>query len=135
MNSHCRSSFAAAVRVTAAGVALVALIASAEAGTYGVRLDVSADRVDSPLSVSLRRIGTIRPRAAREISGQNWRLGCETLDRDYMNFEEYKEHVAPLGIKIVRLQGGWAKCERQRGVYDFAWLDRIVDYLAAEGGL
>ena len=133
MNLNRRASFAATVRVTAAGVALVALIASAEAGTYGVRLDVSADRVESPLSVSLRRIGTIRPRAAREISGQNWRLGCETLDRDYMNFEEYKEHVAPLGIKIVRLQGGWAKCERQRGIYDFAWLDRIVDYLAAEG--
>ena len=103
------------------------------AGVYDIRRDTTADRVESPLNVGLRRIGTIRPRAASEIAGQNWRLGCETLDRDYIDFDEYKEHVAPLGIKIVRLQGGWAKCERQRGVYDFSWLDRIVDYLGREG--
>ena len=58
MNLNRRASFAAAVRVTAAGVALVALIASAEAGTYGVRLDVSADRVESRQS---RRGFGLRP--------------------------------------------------------------------------
>lgn len=106
---------------------------SVEAGVHNVLRDTSADRVESPLRVALKRVGTIRPRGAKEIAGQTWRLGCETLDRDYIDFEEYKEHVAPLGIKTVRLQGGWAKCERRKGVYDFAWLDRIVDYLAAQG--
>ena len=33
----------------------------------------------------------------------NWRLGCECLDRDYVDFEEYREFVAPLGIKQARL--------------------------------
>jgi len=103
------------------------------AGVYGVTRDESPDRVESPLVVNMPRIGTIRPRAAAEIDGQNWRLGCETLDRDYIDFEEYKEHVAPLGIKMVRLQGGWGKCERTRGKYDFGWLDRIVDYLHEQG--
>ena len=103
------------------------------AGVYNVKLDTSANRVRSPLAVDLERIGTIRPRGVGEIRGQNWRLGCEILDRDYMNFDEYKEHVAPLGIKLVRLQGGWAKCEKTKGRYDFAWLDHIVDYLKANG--
>ena len=35
-----------------------------------------------------------------------------------------------MGIKRIRLQAGWAKTEKVKGVYDFAWLDRQVDYLA-----
>ena len=112
-------------------LATVALTCSA--GVYNIRRDTSADRVSTPLKVDLPRVGTLRPRAAHEIRGSNWRLGCEILDRDYMNFDEYKEHVEPLGIKLVRLQGGWAKCEREKGKYDFAWLDHIVDYLQAQG--
>ena len=113
---------------------LAALTAiSAGAGVHNVRLDTSEDRVESPLRVNLKRIGTLRPRGVNEIHGSNWRLGCEILDRDYMNFDEYKEHVAPLGIKLVRLQGGWAKCEKEKGKYDFAWLDHIVDYLREQG--
>ena len=112
---------------------VVLLSSAAFGGYYGVKLDTSADRVESPLRVNLERVGTIRPRGVGEIRGQNWRLGCEILDRDYMNFDEYREHVAPLGIKLVRLQGGWAKCEPEKGRYDFAWLDHIVDALRADG--
>jgi len=114
-------------------MAAAAAACSAFAGVYNVTLDRSPDRVESPLQVGFRRVGTIRPRGVREIKSQNWRIGCEILDRDYMNFDEYKEHVAPLGIKLARLQGGWAKCEREKGKYDFAWLDHIVDYLQAQG--
>ena len=91
--------------------------------------DSSDDRVDTPLSVRMERIGTIRPRNVSEITGSNWMLGCETLDRDYADFDEYKHLIAPLGLKTVRLQGGWWKTEREKGVYDFSWLDKIVDYL------
>ena len=104
-----------------------------QAGVYGVKLDLSDDRVKSPLAVDMVRIGTIRPKAASETHGSNWTLGCEVLDRDFANFEEYKEHLAPLGIKTIRLQAGWAKCEREKGRHDFAWLDAIVDYAVAEG--
>ena len=119
------------IKLTFAVAALAAV--SAQAGVHHVQRDLSADRVESPLYVNLKRVGTIRPRGVSEIRGQNWRLGCEILDRDYMNFDEYKEHVAPLGIKLVRLQGGWAKCEKEKGKYDFSWLDHIVDTLRAEG--
>ncbi|MCQ2391892.1 MAG: beta-galactosidase, partial [Kiritimatiellae bacterium] len=114
-------------------VAFLAAAMACGAGVYNVVRDTSADRVSTPLNVNLTRVGTLQPRAAHEIHGSNWRLGCEILDRDYMNFDEYKEHVEPLGIKLVRLQGGWAKCEKEKGKYDFAWLDHIVDYLQAQG--
>ena len=98
-----------------------------------VELKTGPDRVESPLSVPYRRVGTLRPRAVGEIKSSNWTLGCECLDRDYADFEQYKRFIAPLGIKTVRLQAGWAKSEREKGVYDLAWLDKIVDYLVAQG--
>ena len=82
----------------------------------------------APRGVDMECIGTIRPHAVSQIRGSNWTLGCETLDRDFADFEAYKEYLAPLGIKTIRLQAGWAKCEREKGRYDFAWLDKIVDY-------
>ncbi|MBR4651778.1 MAG: beta-galactosidase [Kiritimatiellae bacterium] len=109
------------------------LSAAVLGGTFGVKLDASADRSRTPLAVEFDRIGTIRPRAASEIRGSNWTLGCEVLDRDFANFEEYKEYLVPLGIKTIRLQGGWAKCEKEKGRYDFSWLDRIVDYACSKG--
>jgi hypothetical protein len=31
------------------------------------------------------------------------------------------------------LQCGWAKCEQKPGVYDFAWLDEVVNDALAQG--
>ena len=45
-----------------------------------------------------------------------WSIGCETLDRDYADFDQFN-------------QSGWAKTEKEKGKYDFAWLDHIVDGL------
>ena len=98
-----------------------------------VSLDTSPDRVRTPLVVDMERIGTLRPRSVAEISGSNWTLGCETLDRDFAVFDEYKAFLAPLGIKMIRLQAGWAKCEKEKGKYDFAWLDHIIDYARSQG--
>ena len=116
-----------------ATIIAASLALAAQAGVYNVKPDTSDDRVESPLSVGMARIGTIRPRAAHEIVDSNWTLGCEVLDRDFANFEEYKDNVEPLGIKTIRLQGGWAKCEKEKGKYDFSWLDRIIDYARAKG--
>ena len=90
-------------------------------------LDTSADRAKTPIEPGFDCIGTLRPRSSDEIESSNWTLGCETLDRDYAIYDEYKEFIVPLGIKTIRLQGGWAKTEKQKGVYDFAWLDAIID--------
>ena len=96
-------------------------------------LSTSPDHVRTPLAIDFPRIGTVRPRSATEIGPSNWTLGCETLDRDFADWDEYKDYIPPLGLKTIHLQSGWAKCERVKGTYDFAWLDHIVDDAIARG--
>ena len=78
-------------------------------------------------------VGKIKPRSTHEIKWSNWILGCETLDRDMADYEQYKEYLAPLGVKRIRLQAGWAKTEKTKGVYEWTWLDRIIDDAANRG--
>ncbi len=60
-------------------------------------------------------------------------LGMECLDRDLWDFDAAFDHYPPLGIKHVRLQSGWQKTEKKKGVYDFAWLDSIMEKLTKAG--
>jgi hypothetical protein len=78
-------------------------------------------------------LGKVKPRNANEISGSNWLLGCETLDRDFTDYDQYKEYLNPLGIKRLRMQAGWAKTEKVKGQYDWAWLDHIVNDAVSRG--
>ncbi len=81
----------------------------------------------------LTQIGWIATRHARAIESSDWSIGCETLDRDQARFSVYKDYVGELGAKHGRLQSGWAKCEKQKGVYDFTWLDECVYGLSEQG--
>lgn len=85
------------------------------------------------MNTGLTLTGKIKPRHAHEIESNRWTIGCETVDRDYTVYEHYKEYVGPLGAKTARIQSGWAKTEREKGVYDFAWLDAMVDDLLSQG--
>lgn len=60
-------------------------------------------------------------------------LGMECLDRDLWEFEPVLEEIKKLGIHMARIQSGWQKTEKMQGVYDFAWLDNIVDKLIENG--
>lgn len=53
-------------------------------------------------------------------------MGCETLDRDYSIFDNYKQYVGETGVGYARLQSGWAKSEPEKGKYNFEWLDAQV---------
>ena len=99
----------------------------------GVKIKTGSDRPVSPLRVDMPLVGRLRARSAGEVGPSNWTIGCEVLDRDFANFWEYCEYLEPLGIQTVRLQAGWAKCERKPGVFDFKWLDDIVDFLVGRG--
>jgi len=77
-------------------------------------------------------LGTIRPRSAHEIRASNWSIGAETMDRDYTIYRHWRSYLGPLGFKKARLQAGWAKTERRKGVYDWAWLDEIVFDMAEQ---
>lgn len=81
----------------------------------------------------LAPLGYVLPRHAKDIRGSSWSVGGETLDRDFATYQHYKDYVGPLGAKAIRLQAGWAKCERTRGVYSFEWLDQIIDDAVAQG--
>lgn len=93
----------------------------------GMRLDQTPTRVQTGLALDWPLLGTLRPGIAEGVGTSLWSLGCETLDRDLTDWDAYRDYLQPLGIQHIRLQGGWAKTERERGVYDFGWLDHIVD--------
>lgn len=84
----------------------------------GVAIDRSADRVKTNLDVGFKRIGTLVPRGVDEIGESGFMVGCETLDRGFADFDAYKEYLPPLGISKIRIQAGWARCEREKGVFD-----------------
>lgn len=113
--------------------ALAVYWATTSPSAAGPPIDTSRERAKTDLNPGLKQIGTIRPRSAKEIAGSNWTLGCETLDRDFADYQQYKEYLVPLGIKTIRLQGGWAKTEKVKGTYDFTWLDTIIDDARGRG--
>jgi hypothetical protein len=78
-------------------------------------------------------IGEIEPKSALEIKTSDLWIGGEVLDRDLCDYDAYKEYLGKLGAKKIRLQSGWAKTEKEKGVYDFAWLDHIVDDAISRG--
>ena len=96
-------------------------------------LDQTPTRVQSALKPELEKIGTLTPKGVKEIETPMWSLGCETLDRDLADWDAYRGYLAPLGIRRIRLQGGWNRTEKKKGEYDFAWLDHIVDDAHALG--
>lgn len=85
------------------------------------------------IGVTFPNIGKINPRNADDIESSNWIIGCETLDRDFANYDAYKDYLVPLGIKRIRLQGGWAKTEKVKGKYDWTWLDHIINDAVSRG--
>jgi hypothetical protein len=93
---------------------------------------VAADQSDFP-GDGYRCIGKIAPRDARDIHGSNWSVGAETMDRDFTVYKNWRQYLGPLGVKHARIQSGWAKTEKEKGVYDWAWLDEIVDDMVAQG--
>lgn len=78
-------------------------------------------------------VGKIKPRHAREIAGSNWSVGAEKMDRDMSIYDNWKSWLGPLGVKKARIQSGWAKTEKVPGTYDFAWMDRTVSDMVAQG--
>ena len=85
------------------------------------------------LNPGLKEIGRLAVRDAKDIKSSKWSIGCETMDRDYADWNAYKSFLGPLGAKHGRLFSGWAKTEQEKGKYDFAWLDHQVREMAAMG--
>ncbi len=81
----------------------------------------------------LIKIGKIEPKKSTELKKSRIGLGFEKLDRGAFCPEKAYDKVADTGIKWARIQSGWQRTERQKGVYNFEWLDSIVDNLLSRG--
>lgn len=62
--------------------------------SFGQFIDASSERVKTPLSVSYKKIGTLKPRSTKEIESSRITVGCETLDRDFTDFNAYNSCYA-----------------------------------------
>ncbi len=81
----------------------------------------------------LPQVGSLDVSSLDRSNRNRWSIGCETLDRDYATFENHAHFLGPLGVAWARLQSGWAKCEQEKGIYNFEWLDKNIDGVIAQG--
>ena len=79
----------------------------------------------------LIRIGQLAPQPASPLSRLG--IGLEKLDRNVFDPRPAYDALKGLGVYHVRLQSGWQRTEQRKGVYDFSWLDEIVDALIVRG--
>ena len=68
----------------------------------------------------LKKIGSIIPKSSAEISDSRLGIGFEKLDRGVFDPEKAYDKVAAIGVKWVRIQSGWARTEKEKGVYEFS---------------
>ena len=81
----------------------------------------------------LIRIGQVERKKSIDVRHSRIGLGFEKLDRNVFDPNKAYPYVAESGAKWARLQSGWQRTEREKGVYNFAWLDEIVDNMIAIG--
>ena len=81
----------------------------------------------------MKYIGTLRQRDAEEVGDAGWVICPGGFERGFSKWEEQRDYIRPLGIKFLRVQVSWAKTEKEKGKFDFAWLDELVDYCEKNG--
>jgi len=81
----------------------------------------------------MKIIGKLKTLNSSEIKKSRVGIGFECVDRDLIKPEKCYDLFAATGAKWARCQTGWAKCEKEKGVYDFSWLDDMVDNLRQRG--
>lgn len=86
-----------------------------------------------PGSATPEFIGKLRRIPSSEIRESGVSIGFECLDRDLFEPEPCYGQLAAIGVKQARVQTGWWKCEKEKGAYDWRWLDGIVDNLLTRG--
>lgn len=81
----------------------------------------------------MKRIGVLELHNSKEIAENFMSIGFECADRDMFKVEECYDYLGQSGIKYARLSSGWAKTEKVPGIFDFGWLDSIVNELIERG--
>lgn len=106
------------------------------AGSIGgvIRTRSHADVEDaSAIFPGLEPIGRVEPRAGKAVGASPFSVGFETLDRRMFDPERTYDHLFRLGVKWARVQTGWSRSEEEPCLFDFGWLDDVVDRLHGNG--
>lgn len=77
----------------------------------------------------MEKIGVLKRLNSKEIDKSILSIGFECADRELFKPEKCYDAAAEVGFKYARLSSGWARTEKQAGIYDFTWLDEMVDSL------
>ena len=64
----------------------------------------------------LIKIGKIQPKHSRTIQNSKIGIGFEKLDRDVFDPEKAYDRVGELGVKWIRIQSGWQRTEKEKGI-------------------
>ncbi len=78
-------------------------------------------------------IGKLKLHTSKELEKSRVSVGFECLDRELFDPERCYDLLGATGAKWARCQTGWNRCETEKGVYTFEWLDSVVDNLLARG--
>ncbi len=89
-------------------------------------IDDTSTRVQTTLSPALPLKGCLVPKDVTRISTSRWSVDVAGTDREHASYVAVREYLPPLGIRRLRTQAGWARCEKEKGMYDFRWLDQII---------
>ena len=111
-------------------IGLLGLAASVAMGTPPL-IKTGSDRNATQLQVQLKKIGCLRPKSVKEVGDSNFTIDGAPVDRDFVDFDKYRDYLEPLGVNKIRILTGWAKSEKVKGKVDVAWLDHIVDWCLA----
>lgn len=98
-----------------------------------VKEEISSQETEKKECEMLVEYGKLKRRSSLEIRNSGVSIGFECLDREMFDPEKCYDLLAAAGVKWARCQTGWAKCEKEKGVFDFGWLDDIVDNLLKRG--
>lgn len=82
----------------------------------------------------MKIIGKLKTYKSSEITKSRVSIGFECMDRGLINPDKCYVPLSESGIKYARVQTGWAICEKEKGKYDWTWLDGIVNSLL-DGGV
>ena len=82
---------------------------------------------------SIKKIGKIAPKHSKDIASSRIGIGFEKMDSERIDPSRFYKPLGECGFKWVRIHSGWNRTEKTKGVYDFKWLDEIVDQFLANG--
>ena len=109
-------------------------VAASAMSAFGLYEKVEEVEPSLPLpNNSWKELGKVKHLSSSQISDSRISIGFECLDRDIFDPNMVYDKLAATGIKWARCQTGWSKTEKQKGVYDFKWLDDVVDNLLKRG--